>query len=771
MPHGLTALTIAFLLATAWLAGRQAWATRRWGWLLFSLACLLTAAMRIEPLRPTLAGAPWSSDAELVVALTLFGGILALRRASVRAYAEKQARRRAEEEARLLQTITLAISEGENLRSALELALRRVCEATGWLLGQAWLVRPDGSALACEAAWHEETPGLAGFTEGSRTRTFAPGEGLPGRVWASRHPHWVTDVRSDTNFPRAALAREAGLEAGMGIPVIADHRLIGVLEFFVRDRRAEDERLVRLVSAVAMQLGVVIQRKRAEQRLRESEARFRALVENASDAIALLDSEGVFIDAGPSTEAALGWSPSEAIGRSSFEFVHPEDRPRARELFGDALRTPGAVVHFEHRARHKDGSWRWVDGVVHNLLHEPDVRAVVLNYRDITARKHAEEDLRSANSILAATLESTADGLLVVDREGKILQFNQRFATMWRIPAPILDARDDDRAIGWVLSQLTDPEGFLDKVRSLYGQPEAESYDMIEFKDGRVFERYSQPQRIGGESVGRVWSFRDVTEQVRSEEEIRELNAGLERRVADRTEQLESANSELEAFSYTVSHDLRTPLRAIDGFSRILIEEYGAAIGPEGRRLLETIRRNTQTMNQLIGDLLAFSRMGRLPLRSGLVDMETMTRSLFEELRGEAPGRRIRLVLHPLPPARGDRAMIRLAMANLLSNAIKFTSRRDEATIEVDGASQGGENVYTVRDDGAGFDTRYADKLFGVFQRLHSLSEFEGTGVGLAIVRRIIERHGGRVWAEGEPDKGAAFHFSLPVSDTEHPKA
>jgi len=154
-----------------------------------------------------------------------------------------------------------------------------------------------------------------------------------------------------------------------------------------------------------------------------------------------------------------------------------------------------------------------------------------------------------------------------------------------------------------------------------------------------------------------------------------------------------------------------------------------------------------------------------VPLRSGLIDMEGMVRSVFEELEQGIQGRKVRLVLHPLPPARGDRAMIRQVMTNLLSNAIKFTSRHPEATIEVEGTAQGDEHVYTVRDDGAGFDPRYADKLFGVFQRLHSLSEFEGTGVGLAIVQRIVQRHGGRVWAQGEPDKGATFTFTLPLVD------
>jgi signal transduction histidine kinase len=227
-------------------------------------------------------------------------------------------------------------------------------------------------------------------------------------------------------------------------------------------------------------------------------------------------------------------------------------------------------------------------------------------------------------------------------------------------------------------------------------------------------------------------------------------------------QQLEATNKELEAFSYSVSHDLRAPLRAVDGFASMVIEDYAEKLDAEGQRLLGVIRRNTQKMGQLIDDLLAFSRMGRREMAFAEIDMTALAADVADELRRQEPGRAIEIAIASLPPAHGDPAMFRQVWANLLSNAIKFTRPRAPARIEVGGRTGGDENVYSVRDNGVGFDMQYREKLFGVFQRLHGPEEFEGTGVGLALVQRIVHRHGGRIWAEGKIDEGATFSFALP---------
>jgi light-regulated signal transduction histidine kinase (bacteriophytochrome) len=226
---------------------------------------------------------------------------------------------------------------------------------------------------------------------------------------------------------------------------------------------------------------------------------------------------------------------------------------------------------------------------------------------------------------------------------------------------------------------------------------------------------------------------------------------------------LESANRELEAFSYSVSHDLRAPLRAIDGFSRILLEKHTASLTAEGQEYFQLVRDNTQKMGRLIDDLLAFSRLSRQPVRKQRVEPDRIVRACLEELGGEQQGRQVEIAVGELPPCRAEPSLLKQVWINLLSNALKYTRNQDVARIEVGCRSSGsaGEVVYFVRDNGVGFDMRYAHKLFGVFQRLHRAEDYDGTGVGLAIVGRIVNRHGGKVWAESQPGQGAAFYFTL----------
>ncbi|MBP8646735.1 MAG: PAS domain-containing protein, partial [Syntrophobacteraceae bacterium] len=259
----------------------------------------------------------------------------------------------------------------------------------------------------------------------------------------------------------------------------------------------------------------------------------------------------------------------------------------------------------------------------------------------------------------------------------------------------------------------------------------------------------------------------DITERKLMEEKVRELNEELEDRVRERTEQLESTNKELEAFAYSVSHDLRAPLRAIIGFTRILEDDYASSLDAEGRRVCSVVVNEARRMSRLIDDLLAFSRLSRTRMRESSIDMAALATSVFDELTTAEERDRIELRMGSLPRATGDENLIRQVWVNLLSNSIKFSSKRERAVVEVGGDRNQGETRYWVHDNGAGFDMGYADRLFGVFQRLHGEEEFEGTGVGLAIVQRVIHRHGGRVWAESSPNEGATFHFSLPQKGDE----
>jgi len=379
---------------------------------------------------------------------------------------------------------------------------------------------------------------------------------------------------------------------------------------------------------------------------------------------------------------------------------------------------------------------------------------------DITERKRTADFLR-------LVVNNIPDFVFWKDRNSVFLGCNIAFAKVAGVDTPDDIIGKTDYDMGW---KKEESDSYVAMDRRVM-ESDMASYHIIEPQlqaDGKQawLETCKVPLHDEqGQVIGLLGTYLDITERKQAEDQIRELNASLERRVSERTAQLETAVRELDSFSYSVSHDLRSPLRAVDGFSRILIDDHASRLDDDGLRMLGVIRNETQRMGQLIDDLLAFSRLGRQQLESEMIDMHALAQTVFDELAALDPARQLRLDLHPLPSARGTKAMIRQVWANLISNAIKFTRDRAPGEIEIgvrDGAD--GVPIYYVKDNGAGFDMRYADKLFGVFQRLHTQQEFTGTGVGLALVERIVQRHGGRVWAEGGIQRGAVFYFTLTAN-------
>lgn len=379
------------------------------------------------------------------------------------------------------------------------------------------------------------------------------------------------------------------------------------------------------------------------------------------------------------------------------------------------------------------------------------------------------EQLRESEERYRRFVENAADIIYRTDGEGRFLYVN---------PASL-------RAFGYTEKEFTGKHylelfhpDFRNKARQFYATQffNGQFTSYLEFpavtKDGHEFwlGQNVQPLMEEGQIVGFQAVARDITERVlaeqalrRSEEEVRILNSELERRVIERTAELANANRELEAFSYSVSHDLRAPLLTINGFTQFLVMHLGEKLDDEGKRLLGVIRSNTQTMQHLISALLMLSKTNKKELEVVPIDMRELAQETYNDIASPDAKEHIHITIPELPAARGDKLLIRQVWTNLLSNAIKFTLAKEERSIIVGGRAEEHRNVYFVKDSGAGFDMKDVDKLFGVFSRLHSDEQFEGTGIGLSIVRRAVHRHSGEVWAEGEPGTGATFSFTLPT--------
>ena len=397
-------------------------------------------------------------------------------------------------------------------------------------------------------------------------------------------------------------------------------------------------------------------------------------------------------------------------------------------------------------------------------VHERTDELTNVNLRleqEVAERKSAEKANLETMSVLKATLESTDNGILVVSEYGKVIHSNRRFAQMWHIPQELIVSSDEKAMLNHVLEQLVDPQNFIRGVETLYANPEAEAFDTLVFKDGRILERASLPMLMSGKLAGRVWSFRDITERKQAEAELQKYHEHLEDLVTKRTAELSAINQELEAFSYSVSHDLRSFLRTINGFSQILIEDYGSQLDEMGNDHLRRIKSACQRMGELIDDLLKLSRISRSELHIEAVDLSQLLQSIANSFQQNQPERHVDIIIPDGVVVQGDKRLLTIALENLLGNAWKFTANEPKGKIEFGITGQDGGVAYFIRDNGVGFDIKDAERLFVPFQRLHSESDYPGTGIGLSTVQRIIHRHGGRIWAEAETGKGATFYFTL----------
>ncbi len=506
----------------------------------------------------------------------------------------------------------------------------------------------------------------------------------------------------------------------------------------------------------------VTERKMIEIALQESEEIYRKALKTSPDSININRLEdGMYVSINQGFIDIMEYAEADVIGKTSIEISlwhNPEDRQRlVREL-----NSKGFVANLEAKFCSKSG--RLIDGLMSAAIIEISGAAHIISItRDITERKRVETALHESEEKFRMLIENIPLPVTYVTIDGEIIFRNERFLQVIGYPyeeVPTIGewwvrAYPDDQYREWVSRNWT---SLVERASEEGTDIAPEEYE-ITCKDGLERTFTVSGIIIGGNLL---IIFIDITDRKKAEYEIMNLNETLEERVGERTAQLQEANKELEAFSYSVSHDLRSPLRHINGFAEILSKQYSDHLPDDAQKHLNTIMDSAKKMGSLIDDLLSFSRTGRTELKKSTLNMNQVLEDAMTQLKPTFVDRRIDWIIPSLPQVFGDYSLLRLVWVNLLDNAVKYTLIREEAVIQIGYEKGKKEIIFFIKDNGAGFDMKYVQKLFGVFQRLHSPAQFEGTGIGLANVRRIILRHGGRTWAEAKPDEGATFYFSIP---------
>lgn len=494
----------------------------------------------------------------------------------------------------------------------------------------------------------------------------------------------------------------------------------------------------------------VRRRHNAEMAIEKERRLLRLVIDSFPGFVCVKSLDGRFVIANETLAKSCGMTVSELEGKRDGDVSGDPEQTKYREWTDREAFATRKTIHIpEEQITPANGTPRWFTASKVPLIDDDGVcRQLLIVATDITERKRTEEERMESFSLLEAAMESMADGLLVVDGHGKIKEYNRQFQDLWRIPDDVLETRSDDAAIAVATLQLRDPDRFLEQVRELYAHSEQEGHEIIEFKDGRVAEYYSRPQRMDGRIVGRVWTFRDITEKYASEQK----QAALLQKVAQ-------INEELSHFAYVVSHDLKAPLRGIKLITEWLCADYADRLGDDAKEQLDLLQSRVARMHNLIDGILQYSRVGRIQQEKENVDLNQLMPVLVD---GLGVPEHIRVVVEAgLPAIECEKTRISQVFQNLLSNAVKYMDK-PAGEIRV-GCVQDGEFwQFSVSDNGPGIEQKYFDRIFQLFQTLTPRDEFESTGIGLALVKKIVEMYGGRVWVQSQVGQGSTFLFTFP---------